>query len=244
MTEVTFDLSYGNTMHTCRKLHRAYLPWGPLNFPPEKTSKRCLKAFSQSGTRVAVELSVGWFPGFRNQVHFLDSLPNLSPAAVREMVFLDTPLALTPCGCTGPEFGSEQTLFGAHTSHWFPCREGSGGTSVMGPHVLFVPVPSCWARRKGSVEDINQLELQWLWWSWHWPEHTWGSLPSVLDWGEGGTEGCSQESRSCENPNVQLSVLGKEGPALVSDVPQDCQNTALVPNWGAHSHFTDHLPSS
>lgn len=34
--------------------------------------------------------------------------------------------------------------------------------------------------------------------------------------------------RSCENPNGQLSVLGKEGPALVSDVPQDCQSTALL----------------
>lgn len=131
MTEVTFDLSYCNTVHACGKLHRAYLPWGQLNFLPEKTSKRCWNVFFHSGTRAAAELSVGWFPGFRNQVHFLDSLPSKSPAAARETIFHDIPLALTLCGCPGPEFGSEQPLFGAHTSHWFPRREGSGGTSVV-----------------------------------------------------------------------------------------------------------------
>lgn len=142
-------------MHARGKLHRTYLPWGQLNFLPEKTSKRCLKAFFHRGTRAAAELSADWFPGFRNQVHFLDFLPSLSPASARETVFLDVPLALTPCGYTGPKFGSEQTLFGAHTSRWFPCKQGSGGTCVMGPHVLFLLVLSIRTRRKGSVENSN-----------------------------------------------------------------------------------------
>lgn len=165
-------------MHACGKLHRTYLPWGQLNFLPEKTSKRCLKAFFHRGTRAAAELSADWFPGFRNQVHFLDFLPNLSPASARETVFLDVPLALTPCGYTGPKFGSEQTLFGAHTWHWFPRKQGRGGTSVTGPMFCF-----CWCfpSEPGEREVLKTaIELQWHWWFWHWPEHTWGSLPSLL----------------------------------------------------------------
>lgn len=142
-------------MHACGKLHGAYLPWRQLNFLPEKTSKRCLKAFFHRGTRAAAELSADWFPGFRNQVHFLDFLPNLSPASARETVFLDVPLARTPCGYTGPKFGSERTLFGVHTWHWFPRKQGRGGTCVMGPHVLFLLVLSIRTRRKGSVENSN-----------------------------------------------------------------------------------------
>lgn len=48
-----------------------------------------------------LQLNCLWtgFLVLRNQVHFLESLPSLSPAAVREIVFLDIPLALTPCGC-------------------------------------------------------------------------------------------------------------------------------------------------
>lgn len=137
------------------KAAQAYLPWGQPNFLPEKTCRRCLKAFFHSGTRPAAELSVDWFPALRNQVHFLAFLPSLSPAAVRETVFLDVPLALSPCGCTGSEFGSEQPVFGAHTSHWFPRKQGSAGTCVMGPHVLCLPVPSFRTGRKGSVEDSN-----------------------------------------------------------------------------------------
>lgn len=144
-------------MHACGKLHRACLPRVQLNLLSKKTCKRCLKAFFHTGAMATAELSVDQFPGFRNQVYFLNVVHSLSSASAKETVFLDVPLPRVIMHL--PYMGEIRVFWLAacvkarHASNQFPRKH----MNVMVPRfaVSVGAFRTRRTRRRESVEDSN-----------------------------------------------------------------------------------------
>lgn len=238
MTEV---LSYCNTVPACGKLLRPIYHKDNLISFQKRLAGGVWRLFST--VVQGLQLNCLW-TGFLLWETKCISLPSYPVCHLQQwgkQFFLMFPLPSAPVVAQVPNLG-QSSPFLVHTHH--TGSHANKGVQELVWWALMFCVCLCLPSEPGEREVLKTaIELQWHWWPWHWPEHTWGSLPSALGWvvREGWTQGCSQESRSCENPNGQLSVLGKEGPALVSDIPQDCLNTALLLKWGAYSHFTEHF---
>lgn len=120
------------------------------------------EGFLHTGTMAVAELSVDEFPGFRNQVHFLNIVHSLSSASTRE-VFLNIALPLLPVWlCIYRIWVRSDSWLAACIRATHTHQTSSHASAWMVEllswsfSLLFLSVPSFRTRRKGSVEHSNE----------------------------------------------------------------------------------------